>query len=153
LAILHSEEYEHRRHDSSNLTATKLSLTLRWLAGGSYIDISIVHRIGVATFFKYVKQIIYVIDSALRIEFQVGNVPYLDEQSRCFTRGNSPLTGCVGALDGLAIRISEPNSCRSFQSVHVFQQKLIFCVVASSDVRFKVSVHVHVRDLSREHTR
>jgi hypothetical protein len=76
----------------------------------SYLDISVCHRVGVSTFFQYTHEILYAINSTLRIEFPITDNDFLKEQSRLFSRGSSPLMGCVGAIDGLAVRIAEPTS-------------------------------------------
>jgi hypothetical protein len=101
---------ENDPYSNRDLLATKLSMTLRWLAGGSYLDISLCHRVGIATFFKYTQDVLFLIQRSLTIIFDVKNIDYLEEQSHLVARGSSPLTGCVGALDGLAVRITEPSS-------------------------------------------
>jgi hypothetical protein len=92
-------------------TSTKLSMTLRWLAGGSYLDISLSHYVAISSFFYIVDRTLIELNAILKIEFRAIDVDYLHKTSVGFSRhGRSPLSGCVGALDGIAIKIQEP--CR-----------------------------------------
>jgi DDE superfamily endonuclease len=89
--------------------AMRLSVTLRWLAGGSYLDISLSHHIAISSFYHAVDKMIYELNRVLVIRFPYDDIDYLEKVSTGFRRqGRSPLSGCVGALDGLAIKILEP---------------------------------------------
>lgn len=89
----------------------KLSVTLRYLAGGSYLDISVAHHLPTSSIFKIMDETITRIDSALKIEFHYDNDSHLQGISQQFTRGGiSPLSNCCGAIDGIAIKINEPSA-------------------------------------------
>jgi hypothetical protein len=89
--------------------AVRLSVTLRWLAGGSYLYISLSHHIAISSFYCAVDKMVYELNKALVIRFPYEDSDYLEKVSTGFGRqGRSPLSGCVGALDGLAIKILEP---------------------------------------------
>jgi hypothetical protein len=90
---------------------TRLSMTLRWLAGGSYFDISLSNHVATSSFYHVVDKTLMDLNEILNINFKFGDTAYLDQISAGFSRhGRSPLSGCVGALDGIAIKIQEP--CR-----------------------------------------
>jgi hypothetical protein len=96
--LLNSIELCDVRNTRSDL-ATKLSMTLRYLAGGSYLDICVAHCLPVSSFFANCDEIIRVIDKALHIRFDPSDLMWNEAQSRAFGRGVSPLSGCVGAID------------------------------------------------------
>jgi hypothetical protein len=83
----------------------KLSMTLRWLAGGSYLDIELAHCVSVSTFFHVVDETICDIDDTTTLEFGHENEQYLTRVRTGFTRGRSPIYGCAGAIDGIPIKI------------------------------------------------
>ena len=89
--------------------ASKLSMTIRWLAGGSYLDISMSHGVAPQTFYFCVNQILLILNSSLKLRFPVSDREQLTKISENFEKnGRNPLKRCVGALDGIAIRIAEP---------------------------------------------
>jgi hypothetical protein len=55
----------------------KLSMTLRWLAGGSYLDIELAHCVSVSTFIRIVDETICVIDDTTTLEFRYEDEDYL----------------------------------------------------------------------------
>jgi hypothetical protein len=54
--------------------AAKLSMCLRWLSGGSYIDITVCHRVAVSSFFSNRDEIIFLINRSLHILFNPADV-------------------------------------------------------------------------------
>jgi DDE superfamily endonuclease len=116
-----------------------LSMTLRWLAGGSYLDICLWHDVSVSTFYHVVDKMIFDLDSILKIEFPFNSSDYVASTSRGFSRSNrSPLTGCIGAVDGIAIKIQEPSRGSVPNPSTYFNRKGFFalCVQAMCDNRF-----------------
>jgi DDE superfamily endonuclease len=119
--------------------SVRLSMTLRWLAGGSYLDISLWHNITVSTFYYILDQTISDLEDVLRIKFPYADESYLDTASMGFSRGNrSPLTGCVGAVDGIAIQIEEPKRASVPNPSTYYNRKGFFalCVQAMCDSQF-----------------
>jgi hypothetical protein len=98
---------EHRqragRRPGRHAVDAKLSMTLRWLAGGSYLDITQAHCVSVSTLFRIVDETICAIDDTTTLEFRNYDDDYLKRVSMGFTRGRSPIYGCAGAIDRLAI--------------------------------------------------
>jgi hypothetical protein len=101
---------ETTRRASCRLSVSaKVSMTLRWLAGGSYLDISMSHFVSIPTFYFVIDQVIADFDNILTMRFRFDDAAYLQNCSDGFSRyGRSPLSGCAGAVDGIAIRIQEP---------------------------------------------
>ena len=91
---------------------TRLAVTLRWLAGGSYLDICFGWGIGHSTFFSD-RGVLWPTIEALNELFVIG-VPIhdddaLQELSDGFARqSNNILTGCIMAMDGIAIKTRAP---------------------------------------------
>jgi hypothetical protein len=85
-------------------------MTLRWLAAGNYLDIALWRHVLVSTFKSIVDETAAAVDSIRRqTEFPFENEVLLQRAGVRFTRGHrSPLKGCVGALDSIAIKILEP---------------------------------------------
>jgi hypothetical protein len=78
------------------------------LCYSSYLDICVTHNVPVSSFFSNCDAIIESINEFLVIRFHPADTDEHDRQSKAFGRGLSPLSGCVGAIDGLSVRISEP---------------------------------------------
>jgi hypothetical protein len=93
----------HDKEHSRAFLATRLSITIRWLAGDSYLDICVTHNIAVSSFFANCDAIIESINEFLVIRFHPADTDEHDRQSKAFGRGVSPLSGCVGAIDGPAV--------------------------------------------------
>jgi len=96
--LLHRARQGRRTGYSSPLV--RLSCAIRWLAGGSYLDISMAHHLPVSTTYLFINKTIDDLDAILTIEFPVGDKEALSDISVGFSRdGRSPLSGCCGALD------------------------------------------------------
>jgi DDE superfamily endonuclease len=112
--------------------AAKLSMCLRWLSGGSYIDISVCHRVAVSSFFSNCDEIILLINRSLHILFNPADRENHERQSVAFSRGVSPLSGCVGAIDGLAVRIAEPRGSEIPNPSSYYNRKGFFAIVVQA---------------------
>lgn len=93
----------------------KLSMALRWMAGGSYLDIADLHGVAVQTFYACLWETIEAIDAA----YELPLMRYLDQVEQGalehliegFDRKSSGLIrGCFGAIDGLAVKIEKPDT-------------------------------------------
>jgi len=88
----------------------RLSITLRWLAGGSYLDLAAAHHQSISSVYLHIGTTINAIDKLLTLRFPYDDEQWLQESSRGFTRNErSPIEGCVAALDGIAVKIAEPS--------------------------------------------
>jgi hypothetical protein len=62
-------------------------MSLRWSAGGSYLDISLRYRVGIATVLKYIQDVRFLIQMSLTIVFDLKSHEYPEGQSHNFARG------------------------------------------------------------------
>jgi len=87
----------------------RLSITLRWLAGGSYLDIALIHQQSTSSVYHHIESTLAALDESLTLKFPYNDAAWLSESSHGFSRGGrSPIEGCVAAMDGIAIKIAEP---------------------------------------------
>jgi DDE superfamily endonuclease len=133
------EESDER--NTSPALAAKLSMCLRWLVGGSYIDIAVCHRVAVSSFFASCDEVLTLINESVHITFNPADKENNDKQSRAFGRGVSPLSGCVGAVDGLAVRIAEPRGIEIPNPSSYYNRKGFFAIVvqAMCDASYRFS--------------
>lgn len=93
-------------------SVTRLACTLRWLAGGSYLDICFEFGIGHGTFYQddgILWGTIVLIDDAFEIGMPVHDADKLDEIQRLFSREcGGVLNNCVMAMDGWVCRTRQP---------------------------------------------
>ena len=87
-----------------------LSMTLRWLAGGSYLDICDVHNVRESCFFVTKSRTLEAMKKGLKAEIRF---PETEEERAKVAAGfaaysNGALRGCLSSLDGLAVQIHEP---------------------------------------------
>ena len=137
---------ERRTGKSCGLITTEIALhcALRWLAGGSYLDIRITARISKSSFYLYAHRCIDAINNCpdLRYKFPTTTVQ-LQNTADDFNRLSSHgiFEGCVGAVDGLLLRTRAPASAhvgnvRSFYSGHYKSYGHNIQAVCDSQCRF-----------------
>jgi DDE superfamily endonuclease len=107
---------------------SRLSMTLRYLAGGSYLDIAIAHHVSISKFYYVVDETLTDLDLSLNIKFPIDNLELLKRSSIGFSCGRSPLTGCAGALDGMAIKIFEPCAADAANPATYYNRKGFFAL-------------------------
>jgi hypothetical protein len=92
---------------------TRLAVTLRWLAGGSYLDICFAFGISTGTFFKnggILWGTIAALNYVLEIGFPLYDEAKLEEISEGFSKYSfSRMKGCVMAMDGWVCRTRLPS--------------------------------------------
>ena len=106
-----NEEMAYRSSGGPVTSEIKVAIALRWLAGGSYLDLRMLFKVQTSTIYAVVHEVLVSINARLSIVF-----PRNDEESRkrisagfiTSRNGGSPLVGCVGALDGISIAIQKP---------------------------------------------
>ena len=107
-------------------TRTRIAVTLRWLAGGSYIDLCFAWGIGYSTFFcqrGVLWPTIDAIDELFKLGFPINDEHALAELARGFREhSNGAMDGLVTVIDGLAVRVRQvrtppPLSLSSFLSL------------------------------------
>ena len=89
----------------------KLAAALRWFAGGSYLDIRLVHSMSVAKMYQCVWKTVDAINASEALSFKF---PWNDEEElKNLELGFAKLTGgkfrgCIFAHDGFCIRLEAP---------------------------------------------
>jgi hypothetical protein len=116
-------------------------MTLRWLAGGSYLDRALAHCVSVSTFSHVVDETICDVDDTITLEFRHQDEEYLKSVSMGFTGGRSPICGCAGAIDGIAIKIVEPWAGTTANSSSYLDRKGFFAlnVQAMCDCNYRLT--------------
>jgi len=92
---------------------TRLAVSLRWLAGGSYLDICFAWGLGISTFYDSDHGVLWptlqAIEEVFSMGFPIDDEEKLEELSRGFSEHSSGiLDGCVLALDGLGVNTRCP---------------------------------------------
>eukprot|EP00171_Calliarthron_tuberculosum_P003440 IDg3440t1 len=88
----------------------RLGVTMRMLAGASYLDIISSYSLCVSTVYSVFADTVHVLQNCLTLPGLPETKFGLRSLSNRFkSMRGSPLTGCVGALDGICMRIRKPN--------------------------------------------
>ena len=107
-------------------TEIALHCALRWLAGGSYIDVRLTARISRASFYEYAHRCIQTINNCAQMKYKFPTTP-LEVQNHALGIEEISSLGvferCVAAVDGILVRTITPASThvcnvRSFYSGH-----------------------------------
>jgi hypothetical protein len=84
---------------------------LRYLAGGSYLDITRMHAISDRTFYDIVEQTIVAIlvhgSESMKYSFDLDDL--IRKENRFARKSGGAFRGCIGALDGLCVQIERPH--------------------------------------------
>ena len=121
-----------------------LAMSLRWLAGGSYIDIKDKYGMSKSSVYRLRDMFLdAVIDcKALQIRFPTTEAEICDAARRFQSRSSEEvMRGCIGAIDGILIKIKQPtlketrNLC-AFFSGHYQHMGLNVQAVVDSCLRF-----------------
>lgn len=91
----------------------RLAINLRILAGGSYVDLMLAYRVQETT----IRRIFRDTCRALTCRLRLKGFPKAIQRLRAIARGfqtscksTNPLPGCVGAVDGICIKIKKPKT-------------------------------------------
>lgn len=118
-----------------------LCVSLRLLAGASYLDVSWPYGIGVSTVYEIFEQTIDALDQSLRnIQFPTTESACTNEAQKFCDLRKTPIVGIIGALDGIAIAIQQPRLNDAPDARKYFNRKGFFALVvqavASADYKF-----------------
>ena len=89
-----------------------MSAFIRYLEGGNYLDIIDLHGISRKTFYDALQEVAQAISKVCAdvVSFPMRDVAKLEELSRdFFVRSGKTIAGCVGAVDGIVLPISQPS--------------------------------------------
>jgi hypothetical protein len=93
-------------------TATRLAVTLRWLAGGSYIDLCFAWGVSKTSFYSHrgiLWPTVHALDNLLTLGLPLNDESVLNKLSNGFKEhSGGVLDGCILAIDGLAVRVRQP---------------------------------------------
>lgn len=93
----------------------KLALTLRLLAGGSYLDLALLFEVGFSTAYEIFHKVIkdWILDDRL---VKINGIDYCEDDERMSkvaldfaTASNGILNSCIGAIDGWIVKIRKPS--------------------------------------------
>lgn len=90
---------------------TRLGITLRLLTGAKYIDTMYTYRLESSTVYSIFHDTLHAIQNTLKLNGLPNDEEDLWSISNSFKRSRrllSPLSGCVGALDGICVAIKKP---------------------------------------------
>jgi hypothetical protein len=110
--ILHAHEHTTGGFVSGEV---KLALTLRLLAGGSYMDLALLFDVGFSTAYEILHTVIkeWILDDRL---VKINGVDYCHDEEHMAKvagefakRSNCVINGCIGAIDGWIVKIRKPS--------------------------------------------
>ena len=107
------DDLKRREARTTIKPAARLGITLRLLAGGSYLDEMRHYGIGRTTVYEIFKDTRRSILRKLRFPDPLQSdekLQLLADDFKSSRKTMSPLTGCIGALDGICIKIKQPES-------------------------------------------
>ena len=105
----------HNEHNNAISGEVKIACTIRMLAGASYLDLLLSYKISQCMLYDIFHQTIDWINKSfnfplLRYIKEENTEALLDIADYFSERSEGVINGCIGALDGVAIRIRSPNS-------------------------------------------
>ena len=139
-AISFSDQFAVLSSGSSISVRTRLAVTLRWLAGGSYLDICFGWGIASSTFYSdrgALWPTIQATDVLFELGFPINDINALTELERGFSEhSNGAMNGLVTVIDGLAVRVRQPYKSESEKPRDYCYRKGGFAVIvmAGADV-------------------
>jgi len=100
----------------------RLSMALRYLAGGSYLDIMYLHGVGKSAFYKHLWPTLGAIDKALpefSLETDVHNLERCRHLAAGFARKtDGHIRGAIAALDGIIFKVERPATVNTKEVVN-----------------------------------
>ena len=119
----------------------RLAVTLRMMAGASYLDIMGTYQISKTCVYDVFHSTCMILSKKLQLPGLPSTISGLRHSAKNFKLSRnppSPLSGCVGALDGIAVKIKKPSWCHA--PSNFFCRKLYYALpvqaVVDSDYRF-----------------
>jgi hypothetical protein len=117
----------------------QLAFTIRWLAGGSYLDIADHYDVSKATFYRLVYECIDLIIDAFPISFPLSSEDALGSLAADFVAKQSKtiFMRVVGAIDGILVKIRCPSAheCHGAQNYWCRKSYFALNVQAVADTR------------------
>jgi len=111
ISLKHSEDMGRRSGRKAIASDVRLGITLLLLAGGSYLDLMEAYRTGRSTVYDIFHSICEALMKTLKLPGLPSTLDDLKTSETAFKTSRSPpnpLSGCVGALDGIYVKIQKP---------------------------------------------
>lgn len=87
----------------------RLSVTIRWLAGGSCYKIALAQNMFAYTVHEYIEKNLSALNKTLSLNFSYCDASWFKNVLHGFSHSNrSALSMCCEELDGIAVMITEP---------------------------------------------
>ena len=120
----------------------RLAMLLRWMAGASYLDLCVIFGVATTSFYPLVWSTLEAIDAALPDLSLEDDVESLARCRKLATRfaekTEGRIKGCIGALDGMSLKIEQPRGAHN--PLSYFCRKLFNAVslqaICDADRRF-----------------
>jgi hypothetical protein len=134
--------------------AVRLALTIRMLAGASYLDMILVFRIASSTAYDVFHSTVTSITRCIAIpglSVARSDLHRLALVFTCSRQPPNPLYGCVGAVDGICIEIQKPPD--EFGPRALYCRKGMYAIPARALVGAKYRFLFLFSEMCRQHTR
>jgi hypothetical protein len=130
LDLLRDEGHRVRCRSDVIEPETRLAVTLRLLAGSSYLDLVLLFRLAKSTVYAMFHATVDIINRRLEMPgFPIGEPPTLSRLADAVSRSrtpSSPLYGCVGAIDGITVAIMKPPD--AYVPRNFYCRKCMYCL-------------------------
>ena len=119
-----------------------LAVTLRWLSGSHFSDLEDLYGVEENGAYTVVWKTLAVLDKKLKLNdfnpWDLGQCKALAQ--KMYIRSKQTIAGCIGALDGMAVRIYKPRNSDAENSLHFLNRKGFFSInlqaIADADWKF-----------------
>ena len=105
-----------------------LGVTLRWLAGSHFLDLEDLYGVEANSVYRIIKKTIGAMDNVLKLDpfnpFDIGQCTSL--ASSMYERSKQTVANCIGALDGMCVRIYKPRESEVGNPLHFLNRKGFF---------------------------
>ena len=113
----------------------QLSMALRYMAGGHYVDIADLHGVHQNQVYNAVSQVADAINKHYsdRLEFPIKDRQACDKLAEGFYKASGEtVPGCIGCVDGIAIPIEKPRWGEVINTNDMWNRKGFFAVVCQA---------------------
>ena len=114
---------------------TMLCVSMRFLAGTSYLDVSWPYGISVPSVYNIFEEVLFALDAGLNnIKFPTTEGECRKESDLFISKRKTPIHGIIAALDGLAVAIEKPKSAEVSDPKKYRNRKNFLAVVVQAAV-------------------
>jgi len=126
--ILGKWSWSHRRGEPI-LPEHQLAITLRMLAGASYLDCAVIFRVAESTVYRIFWRVVTAICNKYEItqSYDLEELKRLEGEFRSRSE-KQVLAGCVGCIDGLLIKIRQPSDTETAHPKRYYSRKCFHAI-------------------------